>query len=635
MEKKIKRRAIFYGLAAILLATVLGTVIYDYRILMPESLVGASPIPIANAAFVSTFQSADELKTYLTVNSRTQGYFPFYGPYDARVLNSMPSFQTFVTDNGALQGLKSFAAEASSAGGTTSFDHSSTNIQVAGVDEIDTVKVDDEGYMYVISGNTIIIVKAYPSSVAEVVSRITLDDLYPVGIFVKGDRLAILSCKYNIPSAKVLYYYYYNPEIKTSLKIYDVRDRARPALVRDLTLTGSYFDSRMIGNYVYFVVSKQAYLLNDTIVLPEITSNGKAEEIAPTVIHYINGTNDYYVYTTFIAVNIENTAEAPVYLTIMLANASQMYVSLDNIYITFQNWSSETTIYRVHVQDNNMTVQAMGNVSGYVSDQFSMDEYEDYFRIITTSWTEAGQGTNVYVLDLNLSLVGKLENLAIGENFHSSRFMGKRAYLVTFQVTDPLFVINLTDPAQPRVLGKLVIPGYSDYLHPYDETHLIGVGKETTGGIPAWNQGIKISLFDVSNVTNPTQLFNYPIGDRGSDSPVLTDHKAFLFDQEKNLLVIPVQETKVDQSQYPDGVPSWTSGELVWQGAYVFDLTLDQGFQLKGKITHINSDADLTNANYWIKRSLYIEDILYTVSDKTVKLNNLEDLEFIKDIVLS
>jgi uncharacterized secreted protein with C-terminal beta-propeller domain len=198
-------------------------------------------------------------------------------------------------------------------------------------------------------------------------------------------------------------------------------------------------------------------------------------------------------------------------------------------------------------------------------------------------------------------------------------------------------VIDLSNPANPIVLGELNIPGYSDYLHPYDETHLIGVGKETVAaeeGYFAWYQGIKISLFDVSNVSDPKQMSTFVIGDRGSDSPILTDHKAFLFDRAKNLLVIPVLVAKIDPAQYSGQVPSWAYGTPTWQGAYVFNVTLTDRLVLRGNVTH-QQGAFVWNSGYDVKRSLYIENVLYTVSDKKIEMNSLDDLALLKEIGLS
>jgi uncharacterized secreted protein with C-terminal beta-propeller domain len=244
----------------------------------------------------------------------------------------------------------------------------------------------------------------------------------------------------------------------------------------------------------------------------------------------------------------------------------------------------------------------------------------------------------VYVLDMNLTVVGRLENLAPGENFHSARFMGNRCYLVTFKKTDPLFVIDLSNATNPQVLGELKIPGYSDYLHPYDETHLIGVGKNTVEaeeGDFAWYQGIKISLFDVSNVTNPVQDATYVIGDRGSDTPVLSDPKVFLFDRSRKLLAIPVMVAKIDESKYPSPVPPYAYGDPVWQGAYVFDISLYNNLTLEGRITHMDNGMSINDRGYWITRSLYIENVLYTVSDRMIKMNKLEDMSLIGQVTLS
>jgi uncharacterized secreted protein with C-terminal beta-propeller domain len=278
-----------------------------------------------------------------------------------------------------------------------------------------------------------------------------------------------------------------------------------------------------------------------------------------------------------------------------------------------------------------------------------MDEHNSYFRIATTSgqvsrtFARATSKNNLYVLDMDLNITGKVEDLAPGEEIYSARFMGNKGYMVTFRKIDPLFVIDLTDPTDPTVLGQLKITGYSDYLHPYDENHLIGIGKETVAaeeGDFAWYQGVKISLFEVSDVSNPVEVAKYEIGDRGTESPVLDDHKALLFDKSKNLLVIPVLVAEINENQYAGEVPDSAHGEFVWQGAYVFDVSLD-GLELRGGITHLEDSDDLLKSGYWfyseysVERSLYIDDVLYTISDMKVKLNNLETLAELNEVELS
>jgi uncharacterized secreted protein with C-terminal beta-propeller domain len=248
---------------------------------------------------------------------------------------------------------------------------------------------------------------------------------------------------------------------------------------------------------------------------------------------------------------------------------------------------------------------------------------------------------NVYVLNMALNITGSLESLAPGERIYSARFMGERGYLVTYKQVDPLFVIDLSDPENPRELGYLKVTGYSDYLHPYDETHIIGIGKETTdAGTFAWYQGVKISLFDVTDVSQPVEISKLEIGDRGSDSPVLRDHKAFLFDKSRNLLVMPILEAKVDVTKYSEEELAWAYGEPVYQGAYVFDMSLDQGIELRGQITHVENITDPEQGYYYyyspfaVERSLYIGDVLYTISQAKIMMNSLEDLAYINEVEL-
>jgi inhibitor of cysteine peptidase len=531
-------------------------------------------------------------------------------------------------------------------------DYSPTNIQVAGVDEADIVKTDGE-YIYLVSGNKTIIVKAYPPEQAQVLSKIEVGGTV-IGIFINGDRLVVFEEEtpyypyYELPSSvEKIYVPYTSP--KTYIKIYDISDRANPRLQRELSADGQYVSSRMIGDYAYVVINEPVYEQDDEPNLPRIYSGGNEMEIPATDICYSNVSDYYYMYTTIMAINTQNDDQEPTYETILLGASSNLYVSLNNIYLTLPVWGmgvgdfDKTSIYRIHIEGDEMEYVASGEVPGMVLDQFSMDEYDGYFRVATTTY-EPTQRNNVYVLNMGLNITGSLENLAPGESIHSARFMGGRGYLVTFKKTDPLFVIDLSNPQNPEVLGELKITGYSDYLHPYDETHLIGIGKETAEaeeGDFAWYQGIKIALFDVSDVSKPVEVGKYVIGDRGTDSPVLYDHKAFLFDKSRNLLVIPVLIAQIDESKYPEGVPPYAYGEYVWQGAYVFNISLDHGLQLKGRITHIESPADLEQGYYYfysplsVTRSLYIGNVLYTISDAKIMMNNLDNLDYINEVKLA
>jgi inhibitor of cysteine peptidase len=581
---------------------------------------------------ISQFASYDALQEFVKTNAE---YKQFYWGLRGGDVVLAP---------GSAEG---FAANAPSVA-----EYSTTNIQVAGVDEADIVKTDGE-YIYLASGNKTIIVKAYPPEQAQIVSEIELEGTV-IGLFINGDRLVVFEEEtpyypyYDLPSSvEKTYVPYASP--KTYIKVYDISDRENPRLQRDLSADGQYVSSRMIGDYAYVVINEPVYEQDDTPNLPKVYFGGNETEIPATDIYYSDVSDYYYMYTTIIAINTQNDDQEPTYETILLGASSNLYVSQNNIYLTFPVWGrgmgdfDKTSIYRVHIDGDKVEYVANGEVPGMVLNQFSMDEYDGYFRVATTTY-EPAQRNNVYVLNMALNITGSLENLAPGETIHSARFMGERGYLVTFKKTDPLFVIDLSNPQNPEVLGELKISGYSDYLHPYDETHLIGIGKETVEAEEedfAWYQGIKIALFDVSDVNHPVEIGDpYVIGDRGTDSPVLYDHKAFLFDKSRNLLVIPVLVAKIDESQYPEGVPSWAYGEPVWQGAYVLNVSLDQGLQLKGKITHIENPSDLEQGYYYlyssfaVTRSLYIGDVLYTISDAKIMMNSLDNLDYINEVEL-
>jgi uncharacterized secreted protein with C-terminal beta-propeller domain len=379
------------------------------------------------------------------------------------------------------------------------------------------------------------------------------------------------------------------------------------------------------------------------VVLPAIIDDDHTVTVPATNIYYSNVSDYYYAFTNILAINTQNPEEEAVYETVLTGSASNLYVSQTSIYITSFGSKETTAIHKINIEAGDITYMATGNVTGYVLNQFSMDEYQDYFRIATTVHAFSSQ-THLYVLNSSLHVVGVIEGIAPGEDLHSARFMGDKCYLVTFKKVDPLFVIDLTDPEAPQILGKLKIPGYSDYLHPYDDTHLIGIGKETVEakeGDFAWYQGVKISLFDVGDVSQPTELNKIEIGDRGTDSPALSDHKALLFSKDKNLLVLPILLAEIDEAQYPNGVPASAYGNFVWQGAYVLDVSLEHGIAVKGTLTHMGDNSDLLRSGYYfessyaVKRAVYVENVLYTISDKLIKLNALDTLLELNEVELA
>lgn len=567
-------------------------------------------------------------------------------------------------------------------------EYSTTNVQVQGVDEADIVKTDGR-YLYQVNRQRIAVVSAVPETTMKVVSLLKFNEqIVPQELYLDGDTLVVIASSYKQPEMNPLtdtvdpalsmqIMMPYNQKVNTLALVYDISNKAQLRKVREVEVSGSYLQSRKIGSSVYLLANQYMNLY------PPFTGERDPGKITPQV-------RDTAVSTTFRSIPYSDIryfpeSEVNSFLTIAgfsldrpqekavfdtyLGAGQNIYASQDNLYVTINKYSytldtkqnssatrggiteTSTDIYKFALDKGAVHYAAKGNVPGTILNQFSMDEHNGFFRIATTSgemWRDDAYTSknNVYVLDAQLAAKGKLENLAPGERIYSVRFMGNRGYLVTFKQVDPLFVIDLAVPEKPKVLGELKIPGYSDYLHPYDENHIIGFGKDTVeldtsyeknGQTTAFYQGMKLAIFDVSDVTKPKEMFKEIIGDRGTDSPLLYDHKALLFSREKNLLAFPVTRMDVpadrkekDKDREYGGIPRY--GEFAFQGAYVYNIDLVKGFQLKGLITHLPKEA-IKRASYYgynnnqeIERILYIGNTLYTLSQSEIRATRLDTL---------
>ncbi len=635
VQKEINKKTRIYGTVATLSAIILVALIYVYGstpgIFTPDTLSDISPM--------DNFKSYDDLKNFIAEN--TQDGSNSYG-------GSWLDSQFFGSTREAPSALDSTLSGAQEDSSSNSY--STTNIQVEGVDEADIVKTDGE-YIYVAtsnnyysaSQNNVYILDADPEA-SRVIAKIALgNNTYVAGLFLSedGSKLVVIGSRYQVYTyagagwAEDVMIDSYSSDVNTFLSVYDVYEKASPVLARNLTLSGSYFNSRMIGDYVYAVVSQPAYLINEEVTLPKVYADAEASQIEATSIYYAEMVDSYFTFTTFIGLNIMDDVQEPTNMTVMMGGTSNMYVSLNNIYVTFPTWNEDvqyTSIHRIRVNGSEPAFEAKGSVKGYVLNQYSMDEYNGYFRLATTSQIDSTQQNNVYVLNADLNITGKLENLAEDERIYSARFMGDKCYLVTYKQVDPFFVLDMSNPAEPKVAGELTIPGYSSYLHLYDENHVIGLGKE--------DSNVKLSLFDVSDVNNPTQIQKYVVEGDYSDSDALYEPKAFLFDKEKELLVIPISQTNYGVIESDGGADSGSRASYLeagyWQGAYVFKVTTS-GFTLRGGITH----QDTTSSQYYgydynlrVNRALYIGNTLYTVSNTKVLLNNLDTLSLITEVNL-
>ena len=634
-------------------------------ILLPGIIVMRTHPPISNAAdqhLMVPFTSYQELHSFIfTKSCNSTEVRNLYNPTPAPVIQNT---NTNGLNIGGFTG--SVSTTATSGTSTVSIStsatpsHSETNAQVAGVDELDTVK-NDGTYIYTVTNNTVAIVLAYPVTEAKLLAHVSVNGSLQ-GIFVDGNRLVVVSQQYQqyplpytgtvqpaMGASIAVYPIFLNYPQTTSLSIFDISNHASPVLTTTLVVNGTLAGARQIGDYAYLVATQPVYCTGP-ILLPVNVVNGQALTTGIATVYHSDIADVANSFTTVVGINVTEANPTPAAKIFLIGTSSNIYVSLHQIYLTQPIWSQveQTAVHRISIDGASISYQATGTVSGHVLNQFSMDEYNGNFRIATTGYSfnqvaSTGgvtstyvQQTNLYVLDSGLHIIGRLEGLSPGEMFYAARFMGDRAYLVTFQRMDPLFVIGLQDPTQPKVLGQLNIPGVSDYLQPYDETHLIGFGKSSTN--VTWEnaalfQGLKLSLFDVTDPSNPIDTSNYLVGDRGSDSPALTDHKSVLFDRSLNLLVIPLT---IAQAQ-PNATCTWCYNPLVWQGAYVFNVTVQDGIVFRGGITHLATGQlpSWNNSSFFVTRALYIGSVLYTISNNTVKMNSLSDLTELNSVNLA
>ena len=526
-------------------------------------------------------------------------------------------------------GINALSAQSSS-NVNTAPSHSETNNQVAGVDELDSVKTDGQ-YIYTVTNDTVVIVDAYPVSDARLLSRISVGNQTIDGIFVQKNRLSIVS-----EAPRTGYYGYgycgfttglmlqtarggypMQPEAQnTSISVYDLSNRSTPTLQTRVTVNGTFVGARLINDFEYLVTSSPAKISQS---LPQIIVNGRAIEVQATQIYHSDVPDAAFSYTTIVALNMTQENPTPNVETYLLGTSSTIYVSLTNIFLTQPNSDrrEETVIHRISIDNSSIKYEATGSVPGYVLNQYSMDENGGYFRIATSAYG-FGAGTNVFVLHEDLTIAGRREGLSSGEIFYAARFLGDRAYLVTYRNTDPLFVMDLHDPTNPSVLGALNVTGYSDFLQPYDQTHLIGIGKV---GI---HWAVKISLFDVTDPTKPAEVATYVVPSYYSDSPALKDPKAVLFDKSNSRLALPVES--IDYS-YSNASATNTGICSTSSVAYVFDVT-STSLVLRGTISHQtgNTFPDSCRSEYYITRELFIGNVLYTISNAIIKMNNPTDL---------
>lgn len=298
-----------------------------------------------------------------------------------------------------------------------------------------------------------------------------------------------------------------------------------------------------------------------------------------------------------------------------------------------QQKEQTSKINKFSINKGEINFETSTNVIGNLLNQFSLDEYQENLRVATTlSYWDRNSNEQylenfVTIFDKNLNQISQINSIAIGERIFSARFEKETLYLVTFEQIDPFFVINLSDPSNPEILGELKLPGFSNYLQAYNSTHVIGIGRETKenqrGGFDII--GLKISLFDVTDKLNPVEISNFILEEKYAQSQSLYEHKSILLDSNKEILVIPIQQSSYD----------YNLGSVIenpFNGAFLFSLK-DNKIEKKLEIKHefTNNKNSWSNPNQ-ILRSLYIKNNLYTISQTGIQVFDLDSFENLNEI---
>ncbi len=517
---------------------------------------------------------------------------------------------------------------------------SRTNTQVENVDEADIVKVD-QNYIYYISEQKIVIIDATSPKDSKKISEIKYEENFNAReLYINNNKMIVIGGKYDnytttckTVNKKGDIAYINN---KSVIILYDIADRSNPKEIRKIEVNGNYLSSRMIGDNIYFASTQNIYAssmlkidkeeLNETDYMPKYSDTLTNEE--NKCIDYsriycfeeMENTN----YLMLVGFNIENSEDVDIQT--FLGAGEYLYASEKNMYIAvsqtkydknynFKN--SSTHILKFALNNGKIKFDAETDVNGIVNNQFSMDENGEYFRIATTvgkTWDmDKNTSNNLYVLNDKLEEVGKITKFAKAEKIYSVRYVGNKAYVVTFKEVDPLFVIDLSNPSKPKILGELKIPGYSTYLHPYDETHLIGFGYDTKAdGTRITTNGLKMVMFDISDFENPKELFKITVSDQNAYSSLEYNHKALLYSKEKNIIAFPLT----------------IYGNKLKSKAVIYQIGLDKGFTLKGEISN-NYDYDYKKE---VERIVFVNNTYFALSKSIVKVADMDTLKVIKEI---
>ncbi len=528
-------------------------------------------------------------------------------------------------------------------------DHSTTNTQISGVDEADIIKTNGL-YIYQLTSNHLKIIKSFPINEASVVNKISLDESengYFYQMFLDDDYLVLLGNRWDYDSgtngpgyrSEGIRMPFWGRSFQV-INVYHLENPEKPKLVKSFEIEGYGLAARKIDNKVVLVTNKGNWGwyrtdgMEGTSLLPSYKIDEEEKVVDPVGVSIIGDPQSLDMLTiTTLALGSKINIE----METMMGSGNQVMATREHIYIAKEIYpeynptapaSASTEIYKFKLFPKPVLV-ASGQVAGTLINQFAMDEFEGRLRVATTTfkwWPDGKSETsnNVFVLNSKLQSIGKINNIAKDERIYSVRFTQDRAYMVTFEQIDPFFVIDLSQPTNPVILGELKIPGFSTYLHKIKDNLVLGFGKDVKVTQNGLVQGsVKVSLFDVSNELKPLEVDVLMIGSEYSYAEILYNHTALMVYQPKNLFAFTI-------SDYQDSVVSSDQKYTYINQAVVFSVNEDN--ELVKHVLYHQPTAKGDEGDFTIQRIIYIDGYLLFVSDSMISIMDSETFEVVRTV---
>lgn len=519
-------------------------------------------------------------------------------------------------------------------------DYSTTNLQMEGVDESDIAKIDGS-YIYTVEDKYIVITDIRDGKLEEVTRFLPKDcgaaDRV-MEIYVDGDQLILVVQGYETSlgesskagsdkensdkessdeeiavsdaSEDSAFCYKMNGKSTTQIQVYSIVDRRNPEFEGRLIQDGYYNTSRKIGDVVYLFT--QYHMTSDVVgyvekeytsVIPKV--NG--EKVAAGEIYLPESSGESGILVSSLDVN---KPDKVLDSKLVISGYAQTYISKDALYLYEEDYDGAmiTNIAKFALDEGRISGVAATAVRGYVRDTFAINASDGYLRVLTTDYSTEDEVNALYILDENLKLTGQLTGIAPGEEIYAARFMGNTGYFVTYRNTDPLFTVDLSDPAKPEIIGELKVNGFSEYLHFWDDTHLLGIGYESdekTGNI----ENIKISMFNIENPGEVTEEAKLVLKDVDY-SEALYDYKCVIISKDKNLIGLVCEDY---------------SGSGIKQTYQIYSYE-NGAFKKQAEIPGING------ANYENVRGMYSGNVFYLwINDNITSYDMTDGFKMLKE----